>query len=97
MSELKKHQDEFHDRKMTKDIKTDWPCDIPGCEYVGKDRRNLYRHKATHSTERPWKCNQCDYTCKIKNSLIVHQEMVYLNFTVSLDKSTLNLHSLNNH
>ena len=80
---LKKHQDEFHDGKMAKDTKTDWPCDIPGCEYVGKDKRNLYRHKATHSTERPWKCNQCDYTCKIKNSLIVHQEMVYENFTVN--------------
>ena len=84
--ELKKHQDKFHHGKMVKDGKTELSCDMPGCEYVTKDRRHLWRHKKTHSTERPWKCDQCDYTCKVKDSLIIHQEMVYSNRIVNLDK-----------
>ena len=79
--ELKKHQDKFHNGKMVKDVKTELSCDMPGCVYVTKDRRHLWRHKKIHSTERPWKCDECDYTCKYKDSLIIHQEMVYSNLT----------------
>ena len=84
--ELTKHQEKFHHGKMIKDVKTELSCDMPGCEYVTKDRRHLWRHKKIHSTERPWKCDQCDYTCKVKDSLIIHQEMVYSNRIVNLDK-----------
>ena len=83
--ELKKHQDEIHDGKMTKDSKTEWPCDLPGCRYVGKTRRNLWSHKRNHTLAKPWKCDQCDYACKLKANLIIHQEMVFLNHTLSLD------------
>ena len=75
--QLRKHQREFHGENMTKEIKTEWPCDIPGCKYVGKTRRNLYSHKRNHViTEKPWKCDQCDYSCKLKANLLIHQEMV---------------------
>ena len=75
--QLRKHQKEFHGENMTKEIKTEWPCDIPGCKYVGKTRRNLYSHKRNHViTEKPWKCDQCDYSCKLKANLLIHQEMV---------------------
>ena len=75
--QLRKHQKEFHGENMTKEVKTEWPCDIPGCKYVGKTRRNLYSHKRNHViTEKPWKCNQCDYSCKLKANLLIHQEMV---------------------
>ena len=79
--ELKKHQAKLHHEKMVKDVKTELSCGMPGCAYVTKDRRHLWRHKKIHSTERPWKCDECDYTCKYKDSLIIHQEMVYSNLT----------------
>merc|ERR1719259_296639 len=75
--QLRKHQKEFHGENMTKEVKTEWPCDILGCKYVGKTRRNLYSHKRNHViTEKPWKCDQCDYSCKLKANLLIHQEMV---------------------
>ena len=76
--QLKKHQEEFHDGEMTKETKTEWPCDIPGCRYVGKARRNLWAHKRQHLREKLWKCDQCDYACKLKANLTIHKEMVIL-------------------
>ena len=76
---LKRHREEFHDG--FKEAKTEWPCDFPGCKYVGKSRQVLWCHKKTHTTEKPWKCDQCDYACKIKNQLILHQEMVISNLS----------------
>ena len=76
--QLKKHQKEFHDEEIAKETKTEWPCDIPGCRYVGKARRNLWAHKRQHLREKRWKCDQCDYACKLKANLTLHKEMVIL-------------------
>lgn len=77
-NELKKHQIEIHDGKMTKDAKTEWPCDIPGCNYVGKTRKLLWTHKRRQhiKTEKSWKCDQCDYASNSKGNLNMHKELV---------------------
>jgi len=73
-TELKNHQNEFHDGKSTKDRRTEWPCDLPGCNYVGETRTLLWTHKRNHTKiEKPWKCDQCDYRCKTKTNLIHHK------------------------
>ena len=75
---LREHQLEFHDGKMTKDDKTEWPCDIPGCKYVGSTRKLLWTHKRRQhiKSEKSWKCDQCDYASNSKGNLVMHQELV---------------------
>ena len=74
---LKKHQLEEHsDQYETTVVKAEWPCDFPECKYVGKTRRNLWSHKRNHRTEKPFKCDQCDYACKLSANLRTHKELV---------------------
>ena len=80
--DLRKHREECHDG--FKEAKTKWPCDVPGCKYVGTCRQGLWCHKKTHSNEKPYKCDQCDYACKTKTNLITHKVTVILNLTLSL-------------
>ena len=63
---------------MIKDDKTEWPCDIPGCNFVGSTRQLLWTHKRRQhiKSEKPWKCDQCDYASNTKNNLLLHQELI---------------------
>ena len=74
---LKKHLLQEHPEhyEMTV-VKAEWPCDFPDCTYVGKTRRNLWAHKRNHRTEKPFKCDQCDYTSKQSANLKIHKELV---------------------
>ena len=82
--DLRRHREECHDG--FKEARTEWRCDVPGCKYVGRCRQSLWCHKKVHSNEKPYKCDQCDYACKLKTNLIIHKATVILNLILALDK-----------
>ena len=53
-----------------------FPCDQ--CNHVCSRKSQLEIHKATHSTERNFKCDQCGNTYKTEYSLKTHHSSVHL-------------------
>ena len=45
------------------------------CRKQFKETHHLQRHSSIHSAERPFKCDHCDWTFKLKNSLKRHMLM----------------------
>ncbi|CAG7720636.1 unnamed protein product [Allacma fusca] len=48
-------------------------CPFPKCDFKSLHSASLNRHLLTHSTERPFKCDKCDYAAKMRNILLKHQ------------------------
>ena len=42
------------------------------CKYSTALRKDLIKHKRTHSGERPFQCEQCDYSAARSDSLLLH-------------------------
>jgi len=40
---------------------------------------NLKSHLATHNVARPWKCDHCDASFKMKGALVSHRDVVHFN------------------
>ncbi|XP_033111197.1 zinc finger protein Xfin-like [Anneissia japonica] len=49
-----------------------FPCDI--CNYPLKELRKLMEHRRSHTGEKPYKCNQCDFKCSRRDNLAVHMK-----------------------
>ncbi|CAG7726342.1 unnamed protein product [Allacma fusca] len=48
-------------------------CPFPNCDFKSLHSARLNRHLLTHSTERPFKCDKCDYAAKMRIVLLKHQ------------------------
>ena len=48
-------------------------CDL--CEYKTAIKRNLARHRMTHTGERPFQCDVCDFSASQRAGLITHMRM----------------------
>ncbi|CAG2175967.1 unnamed protein product, partial [Oppiella nova] len=57
-----------------KSVKIGFKCHILGCNAVLKNRGNLAEHlRIRHSTQKPFKCNLCEFRCKTKSCLDSHR------------------------
>ncbi|CAG2177209.1 unnamed protein product [Oppiella nova] len=59
---LKSHTFRIHLPKNVRKFK----CDFSGCRYSCLYQHQMVEHQKVHSDDKPWVCDQCDYTAKSK-------------------------------
>src|SRR3990167_7302004 len=48
-------------------------CNFPACCYKTNHSGNLATHQRTHTGEKQYKCNECDFACATSGNLVTHK------------------------
>ena len=49
-------------------------CNYNGCDKTFRETKHLKVHRMQHTDEKPIKCDQCDYSCRQRNSMNWHMK-----------------------
>lgn len=66
---LKEHISEVHTKKF--------PFLCSECKITFKTKNSLARHLLIHASERPYRCQRCNYSCQQKQHLKIHVKAVH--------------------